>query len=376
MAVPYFDGASPSTVPPEWLTQDAQWPPEFFPNWWVLVPVPESTTASCVNSFSEAVPSKKPPQQFACPRDVGGWLSMEEPSDEFLTSLLQFGIGEARCAALSAQLETGGAHRDAALAELQGNVVLFSFDAVACRVVQLAISVASWDVAISLVGELRGHIRDCIESPAANYVIQKIIEVMQESAFELVCQELEGLGVETACQRFGCRVLCRLLEHVTEEVSLGATKRLLSEVVDSAVPLCFHTFGHHVIESAIEHGNVQQQHSIALALQGDMLHICTHQYGSFVVCKAMQYLPPNDQQSIASAIVSPPENVHVMAFDACGVYVVRALLRMPEHAIAEALRTVKCALLSHPKCKVTRRVAQALQSRCLAPLQALAPRSR
>jgi len=376
MALPIFDVVVLPGWSPVWSMQDASWPAESVSMDWMVpartwdsVPEPE---ASChVVSWLPSRPQagaaavrRERRQRAARRRAPDGAKESEESPCMTVMPIPHSAVGQAHCAELSAQLEAGGEARHAALAAVRGRVVDFSFDALACRVVQLAISVASRSVAAPLVEELRGHIPACIESPAANYVIQKIIEVMPLSAVQFVSEELEGMGAKTARHRYGCRVLCRLLEHHAGDAgSQGPTARLITEVLDNAVPLCFHAFGHHVVECGIEHGSVEQQHDIALALQENILRACKHRSGTYVLQKALLFCPPRDQQAIAGAILSYPGNLAVLA-NSCGASVVKTLLQMPQDALGGTAQKIIDASSPHEECKKARRVFRALQSRC------------
>merc|ERR1712135_91068 len=113
----------------------------------------------------------------------------------------------------------------------------------------------------------------------------------------------------------------------------GPTARLITEVLDNAVPLCFHAFGHHVVECGIEHGSVEQQHDIALALQENILRACKHRFGTYVLQKALLFCPRRDQQAIAGAILSYPGNLAILARNSFGAFVVKTLLQMPQDAV-------------------------------------------
>jgi hypothetical protein len=58
-----------------------------------------------------------------------------------------------------------------------------------------------------------GHVREAIESPHANFVLQKLIETMPPSFTSFVLDEIRGHVDWAARHRFGCRVVARLVEH-------------------------------------------------------------------------------------------------------------------------------------------------------------------
>merc|ERR1719379_1572852 len=81
-----------------------------------------------------------------------------------------------------------------------------------CRVAQKAFEVADQDQKDLLAEGLRGHIREALESPHGNYVVQKCVESTVKGA-EIVLEEMCGAFLFFSRRRFGCRVIERLLEN-------------------------------------------------------------------------------------------------------------------------------------------------------------------
>merc|ERR1711865_863137 len=73
------------------------------------------------------------------------------------------------------------------------------------------------EIGVSLAEELRGHIRRAIDSPHANFALQKIVDVLPADRISFVIEEIAGAGVETARHRNGCRVLSRIFEHCSAD---------------------------------------------------------------------------------------------------------------------------------------------------------------
>merc|ERR1711988_1336486 len=111
---------------------------------------------------------------------------------------------------------------------------------------------------------LRGHVRPAMRSMYANYVLQKIIEVTPISKHSFIVEELNGFAIEVARHRFGCRILCRILEHGSLED--GRTAQLLQEVLDDAEALSRHTYGNFVIATILEFGLPQHRQQVAHVL--------------------------------------------------------------------------------------------------------------
>jgi hypothetical protein len=236
---------------------------------------------------------------------------------------------DASCAELLSQLEGGGEGRLTALNDLRGRVLALAFDKSGCRVVQAAIEVANQQEASTLCSELKGSVRKAIRCPHANYTIQKIVQVLPPSHVSFIVKELLGAGREIARHSYGCRVLCRLLEHhsCAEHID-GEAAILIDEVVEDAAELCRHAFGHHVIQSIVEHGTSQHRDKIIAVLSHDMFQLAGHRSASYVVEKALVFGGPAAQQFMALELMGNADHFLSLAENQFGCRVVAAVLRV------------------------------------------------
>merc|ERR1711977_211075 len=114
-----------------------------------------------------------------------------------------------------------------------------------------------------IVAELYGHVRLAISSPHANFVIQRVIEVLPINSASFVAEELATFAAEVARHRFGCRVLSRLVEHhLCGNGTAPSTNVLIDEVLRETDQLIHHNFARHVLELILEHGTKVQKHKI------------------------------------------------------------------------------------------------------------------
>jgi pumilio RNA-binding family len=273
----------------------------------------------------------------------------------------RWGAGKGRCAELSKQLETGGEARSVALESLRGRVRHFAFDASGCRVVQLALQVASRQESASLLDELRGHVHAACGSPHANYVLQKAVEVLPTAIAAFISQELAGVGAEVARHRYGCRIMCRLVEHHSGRDAQSAA--LIDEVLVEAMALCRDTYGHHVILSVLEHGTPEQRHVIASALLADtslLVRCARNQHASFVLEKALAFCSEKDRDMLAIELVRRPRTIPQLADSQFGCYVVRALLKLPSEPAQMAQAHLRQAFGQLKGSKFGRRVLDEL----------------
>lgn len=163
--------------------------------------------------------------------------------------------------------------------------------ATGCRLVQLGLE-ADQQTAALLARELHGHVQEAAISPHANYVIQKVVSTLTFANSSFVARELFGSCGRLAWHRYACRIFCRLLEFCG---SRDLTLQLIDELLLDAEDLCRHNFGHHVVQSVLEHGHERHRKIVAKVLGRDLLGFAKHRNASYLVEKAMWYCAPEDQ---------------------------------------------------------------------------------
>jgi hypothetical protein len=117
---------------------------------------------------------------------------------------------------------------------------------------------------VTLLAGLKGQILKAMEDKNANYTVTKAVEIMPTGQVGFISQELLGHGREVARHRYGCRVICRLLEHYSQKDT--SVMQLFEEVLVDAENLCTHSIGSIVMRHFLEHGLPEHQHRIAQAL--------------------------------------------------------------------------------------------------------------
>lgn len=165
---------------------------------------------------------------------------------------------------------------------------------------------------------------------------KKIVQVLPPSHVSFIVKELIGAGRETARHSYGCRVLCRLLEHhsCAEHID-GEAAILIDEVVEDAAELCRHAFGHHVIQSIVEHGTSQHRESIIAVLSRDMFQLAGHRSASYVVEKALVFGGPSAQQFMALELMGNADHLLSLAESQFGCRVVAAVLRISSGGVSQ-----------------------------------------
>jgi len=220
----------------------------------------------------------------------------------------------------------GAGETTAAIAEIRGNVQRLTFEASGCRIVQSVLEKADQQSAAELVSELHGCVRRAISSPHGNYVIQKVVEVLPIALSRFVVNELLEDCSGIVRHRFGCRAMCRILEHSGGDSMEINTWMMANEVVKEAADLLLHNFGHHVIESLLEHGLPEHKHQIALALHANLAEYVTDRHATYIIESALKECSMEDQLLLISALVCNSENLLWIAENQSGFHIVKALL--------------------------------------------------
>jgi len=270
------------------------------------------------------------------------------------------GDADEACAELSAQIEAGGVARQAAIEALVGNVDELAFDASACRVVQKAIELGDEDDVVALSSELQGRIREAIRSPHANHVVQKMVEVLPASSLSFIVEEILGAGAELARHRYGCRVLCRLVQR-QGEAAIARMDELIEELMPDASDLARHTFGHHVTEMVLQAGSAYQRHNIFGSLIGDLKRNAKNRNATYVVEKALYSCADEDTCILVQELIGTPDLLVSLVENQFGCHVAKALLKVSGQTFNQMLSHIEAASSKLQKSKYGRRLMEELK---------------
>lgn len=225
---------------------------------------------------------------------------------------------------------------------------------------QVALDVASQREQEALVRETSGYVLPMIACPYANYVAQKIIEIMSAEHTVFMFKEFEGFVDYVARHRFGCRIIKQLIDHSSDRPECAA---LVEEVLASVDALVCHKFAHHVIECIVESSSDERQrHRVFEALSQNpswkalsskpsqaSAASCAAlpRHATFVVLKALMYCSYDDAHSLAKLLMKYIDRVSETEHG-CNLY--RELCTLPrfkDKALAE-LRRRALQLRNHP----------------------------
>jgi len=246
-----------------------------------------------------------------------------------------------RCEELSLLIDSTVEQRSEAIANISGFIRQLSFSAAGCRLVQQALQTVDVSTGSELVKELHDEVREALQSPHANYVIQKVIEVMPLAQSSFIAKEIQGIGAQVARHRYGCRILCRLMEHASVEPS---TTELMTEVLEDAGGLCRHSFGHHVIQSILEHGSLEQKQQIIEALSSDLPRNARNRNASYVLERVFVHCNLDHQRDLLRKLLAAGHEMWaLLARNHLGAHVAKSLSKFPDDISLQALSEIQLA---------------------------------
>jgi len=179
------------------------------------------------------------------------------------------------------------------------------------------------DDARDLAWGLKTHVEEAYKCKNANFLIEKIIIQMPGETANFVIEELLPTAVEAARHRYGCRILCRILEHMRGDKKSQLVENILIDVKS----LIRHNFGFHVIEHIVEFGSQKQQSIVAEALLAELPDGAKYRNASYLIEKVLKFCSDDVQHKIIHKV---QQHLQELATQKCGRYVVMELLKLPE----------------------------------------------
>lgn len=237
---------------------------------------------------------------------------------------------------LLVQMQAGGEAHWAALGSFER---LAFANTISSRAAQMILEDASMNDKVALASGLRGHVRSAVQSKHANHVVQKITEVMPVARAEFIIDELKGFAYDVARHMFGCRVFCRILEHLSPNDL--STIELVEEIFVGLDELCFHSYGSFVARHLLEFGLPEHRHQVVQVLRKDLAGYTKHKFGSHVVEAALRHASVEDRQVLARELLADKDRLMALAANQFGRHVVRALVSLPDGVKKEALDVLR-----------------------------------
>jgi len=133
---------------------------------------------------------------------------------------------------------------------------------------------------LAIAHELAGHVWEATASPHGNFVVQKCIAVLPAEALDFVISELMAKNiVQVAKNKFGCRVLQRLLEKCPSQ----QVNPIVEAVLSSATEVAKHPYGNYVVQHLLLHTELGARRRLVAALVANVRGLAIDAFGCGVV---------------------------------------------------------------------------------------------
>lgn len=202
-----------------------------------------------------------------------------------------------------------------------GSVYPLALDRMGCRLLQDSLDNYTTLERKEIALEFKGRVRAAVESPHANHVIQRLVELLPPKALKFLLQELrKGWGAcSMARHKFGCRVLERILEHFTAcRETKSELEEFLAGLMAELQVLSRHLFGNFVVQHLVEYGDDAQRTEVCRALRRDLRAAALDEHAVCVLDRALEWLPEDERSALADGVVAMPALLPVMASSRSG----------------------------------------------------------
>ncbi|KAF8495613.1 armadillo-type protein [Gautieria morchelliformis] len=204
---------------------------------------------------------------------------------------------------------------------MEGHILALSLQMYGCRVVQKG----------GLVKELDVHVLKCVKDANGNHVIQKLIERVSPDRLGFV-NSFRGSVYELSTHPYGCRVLQRCFEHLSDDQN----RPLLEELHKYTINLMQDQFGNYVVQFVLEHGKPEDRALIISKLRGQILPMSRHKFASNVCEKALVMADMDTRRTLITEIMTPkPDGVSpivTMMKDQFANYVLQRSILVVDHS--------------------------------------------
>lgn len=172
---------------------------------------------------------------------------------------------------------------------------------------------------LDLLANLKGKVIQAAHSPHANYILQKFIELVPAEQLDFVVSEVEDDVIHVARNRFGCRILQRLLE----QCKLWQVEKLIINALANGACLCRHQYGNFILQHILQYGSKSQRKAVADLILVDIIRLSKHRLASHIVTCALIHCSPEDVHRLTRAVLHDETELYNLSRREYGSFVVR-----------------------------------------------------
>ena len=185
----------------------------------------------------------------------------------------------------------------------------------------------------------RDYTFEAANSYFGNFVIQEFIRLHPPARVAWIPRSLVGRGKSMSRGQLGCRIICRLIEHYSEQ-DLDAVG-LLTEVFQNTPELLNLKYGHFVAETGLELGIPVHKKMIFDSIWTNVHAMARGQYSSNVVEKALKVSAEGNSDWLAYALLEDTGGMIETAQHWHGWRIAKTLL-LKEASRHTAVRVLNC----------------------------------
>ncbi|KDR81636.1 hypothetical protein GALMADRAFT_239707 [Galerina marginata CBS 339.88] len=228
------------------------------------------------------------------------------------------------------------AQRDILAEVIEQQVVTLSLHIYGCRVVQRAVDYISEAQQSAIIRHLEQDILTCIKDAHGNHVIQKLVEVVDPGRLTFLPMICDNI-LELSTHPYGCRVLQRCLENLSEE----HTRDLMGAIHRHTLELMQDQYGNYVIQFIIDQGRDRDKAIVISRIRSNLVKLSQHKYASNVCEKALICSDSEIRHVLINEVMTTPtadsENpILTMIKDQYANYVLQRALTVVEGEQREA----------------------------------------
>jgi len=193
-----------------------------------------------------------------------------------------------------------------------------------CRLVQKAMEVGTPVYLLQLLGNFRGRVKEALQSPHGNGILQTFIEMVPSEQIQFIIAEMQGSILYVARHCFGWRTLVCLVKHCKP----WQTEHMIKKVVADTASLCRHQFGNFILQHILQYGSATQRSAIADVVVADIISLSKHRLASQIVSFALAHCSPEDVERITQAVLHQECQVYNISRTEYGSFVVQEVKRV------------------------------------------------
>ena len=214
------------------------------------------------------------------------------------------------------------AYMDKPLSYIAENFGMMGKDQGACRYIQKLLNDNPTESLNALYVPICKNVLQLINDPFGNYLIQKIITLLNDEQLYEILKIISPFFFEICCNTHGTRVLQKLVEHSNAPKVKGYFFELLKPLI---TPLLKQLNGTFVVQKFAEVNSKEYGQEINEIIVENSPVLSTHRHGCCVIQKYLELKDPIMTPNLLNKLI---DNCLLLIIDQFGNYVIQTILLM------------------------------------------------